>query len=112
MRSQGLGDDSFVPQVVRRWAALSIGGGHAAGVSGSGECFAWGRNDCGQLGAPASAELQPVPARIGILRGWDVRAISCGCGPRPGEAARHAVQGTAWRGAAAGAGGGVELVGV
>ena len=67
--------------MVRRWAALSIGGGHAAGVSGSGECFAWGRNDRGQLGAPASAELQPVPARIGILRGWDVRAISCGCAP-------------------------------
>ena len=24
-----------MPQVVRRWAALSTGGGHAAGVSGS-----------------------------------------------------------------------------
>ena len=71
---------------MRRWAALSISGGHAAGVSGSGECFAWGRNDRGQLGAPASAELQPVPARISILRGWDVRAISCGCALSLGRA--------------------------
>ncbi len=69
--------------MVRRWAALSIGGGHAAGVSGDGECFAWGRNDRGQLGAPASAAAQPVPARIAILRGWDVRAIACGCARGP-----------------------------
>ena len=79
-------------QVVRRWGALSIGGGHAAGVSGNGECFAWGRNDRGQLGAPACAELQPVPARISILRGWDVRAISCGCAPTLGRARVRAPQ--------------------
>lgn len=65
-------------QVVRRWAALSIGDNHAAGVSGDGECYTWGGNDLGQLGI-APGEARDVPQKMDILRGWDVRAIACGC---------------------------------
>ena len=64
-------------QVVRRWAALSIGGSHSAGVAGDGECYTWGRNDKGQLGV-AAGPSKDVPTKMDILRGWDVRAIACG----------------------------------
>ncbi|MCJ1422698.1 hypothetical protein MMC29_000578 [Sticta canariensis] len=68
---------SSIVQVVRRWAALSIGGSHSAGVAGDGECYTWGRNDKGQLGVAAGLP-KDVPAKMDILRGWDVRAIACG----------------------------------
>ena len=64
-------------QVVRRWAALSIGKRHAAGVSGDADCYTWGANTAGQLGV-APGEPKDVPMKMDILRGWDVRAISCG----------------------------------
>lgn len=64
-------------QVVRRWAAISIGEGHSAGVSGEGECYTWGQNEHGQLGW-AAGEAKDVPMKMDILRGWDVRAIACG----------------------------------
>ena len=68
---------AFAYQVVRRWAALSIGEGHSAGVSGEGECYTWGQNEYGQLGW-AAGEAKDVPMKMDILRGWDVRAIACG----------------------------------
>ncbi len=64
-------------QVVRRWAALSLGQGHSAGVGGEGEAFTWGSNSQGQLGCSAG-EPRDVPTKMDILRGWDVQAISCG----------------------------------
>ena len=64
-------------QVVRHWAALSLGGSHAAGVSRDAECYTWGCNDLGQLGYSAG-EAKHVPTKMDILRGWDVRAIACG----------------------------------
>ncbi len=64
-------------QVVRRWAALSIGESHAAGVSGDNQTYTWGCNDRGQLGV-AAGEPRDVPMKMNILRGWDVRAIACG----------------------------------
>lgn len=67
-----------MPQVVRHWAALSLGGSHAAGVSKDAECYTWGANDLGQLGYSAG-EAKHVPTKMDILRGWDVRAIACGC---------------------------------
>lgn len=63
--------------MVRRWAAISLGEGHSAGVSGDGECYTWGQNDYGQLGW-AAGEAKDVPMKMDILRGWDVRAIACG----------------------------------
>ena len=51
--------------------------GHAAGVDGSGDVYTWGRNDHGQLGVPPGAKRE-APARMSILKGWDVRAIACG----------------------------------
>ena len=63
--------------MVRRWAALSIGGAHSAGVAGDGECYTWGLNDHGQLGV-AAGPPKNVPTKMDILRGWDVRAIACG----------------------------------
>ena len=62
---------------MRKWAALSIGEGHSAGVSGEGECYTWGQNQHGQLGW-AAGEAKDVPMKMDILRGWDVRAIACG----------------------------------
>jgi hypothetical protein len=67
-------------QVVRHWAALSLGGSHAAGVSTDAECYTWGCNDLGQLGYSAG-ENKHVPTKMDILRGWDVKAIACGCVP-------------------------------
>lgn len=64
-------------QVVRRWAALSIGESHAAGVSGDNQTYTWGCNEHGQLGV-AAGEPSDVPRKMNILRGWDVRAIACG----------------------------------
>ncbi|KAK9818463.1 hypothetical protein WJX74_005654 [Apatococcus lobatus] len=66
-----------VLQVVRRWAALSLGQSHSAGVGGEGEAFTWGSNTRGQLGCSAG-EPRDVPTKMDILRGWDVQAISCG----------------------------------
>lgn len=51
--------------------------GHAAGVDGSGDVYTWGRNDRGQLGVPPGQKRE-APARMSILKGWDVRAIACG----------------------------------
>jgi len=102
----GVGPDALVPKLshpkgVRRWAALALSPGagasasaaansssstsspvssvlgHAAGVDGSGEVYTWGRNDHGQLGVPPGAKRE-APARMSILKGWDVRAIACG----------------------------------
>ena len=64
-------------QVVRHWAALSLGGSHAAGVSTDAECYTWGCNELGQLGYTAG-ESKHVPTKMDILRGWDVKAIACG----------------------------------
>lgn len=61
-------------KVARRWAALSIGGGHAAGVTGQGEVFTWGANDKGQLGAATGpGEGKDAPRRMELLVGWDVK---------------------------------------
>ena len=60
-----------------RWAALSFGDRHSVGVSGDGEVYTWGRNDTAQLGHNA-LQQQPMPMRLSVLRGIDVKAISCG----------------------------------
>lgn len=103
----GVGPDAVVPKLshprgVRRWAALALSPGpgssaasspstsvaaagaapapptgHAAGVDGSGDVYTWGRNDHGQLGVPPGQKRE-APARMSILKGWDVRAIACG----------------------------------
>jgi alpha-tubulin suppressor-like RCC1 family protein len=63
--------------VVRQWAAISFGEGHAAGVSGEGEVFTWGKNDLGQVGQSVGHD-KDVPTKMEILKGWDVRALACG----------------------------------
>ena len=104
----GVGPEAVVPKLshprgVRRWAALALSPGagsppsaastsasassssppptaatgHAAGVDGSGDVYIWGRNDHGQLGIPPGPKRE-APARMSILKGWDVRAIACG----------------------------------
>ena len=64
-----------------RWAALSFGARHSVGVSGDGEVYTWGRNDTAQLGHNA-LQQQPMPMRLSVLRGIDVKAISCGSAVR------------------------------
>jgi alpha-tubulin suppressor-like RCC1 family protein len=64
-----------------RWAALSFGARHSVGVSGDGEVYTWGRNDSAQLGHNALHQ-QPMPMRLSVLRGIDVKAISCGSSVR------------------------------
>lgn len=63
--------------MVRQWAAISFGEGHAAGVSGEGEVFTWGKNDLGQVGQNVGHD-KDVPTKMEILKGWDVRALACG----------------------------------
>ncbi|KAL4443784.1 hypothetical protein ABPG75_011521 [Micractinium tetrahymenae] len=66
-------------KVARRWAAISMGSSHAAGVTGQGEVYTWGVNDRAQLGSPAGpGESKDVPKRMELLVGWNVKAISCG----------------------------------
>ena len=67
----------LLSQVVRQWAAISFGEGHAAGVSGEGEVFTWGKNDLGQVGQNVGHD-KDVPTKMEILKGWDVRALACG----------------------------------
>ena len=64
-----------------RWAALSFGAKHSVGVSGDGEVYTWGRNDSAQLGHNA-LQQQPMPMRLSVLRGIDVKAICCGSSVR------------------------------
>ena len=64
-----------------RWAALSFGAKHSVGVSGEGEVYTWGRNDSAQLGHNA-LQQQPMPMRLSVLRGIDVKAICCGSSVR------------------------------
>lgn len=74
-----MGDSADVaePQslkVARRWAALSMSGSHAAGVTGQGEVYTWGLNDKGQLGSPAGpGDSKDVPKRMELLVGWNVK---------------------------------------
>ena len=65
------------PTGVRRWATLALGHAHGAGIDGEGGVFCWGRADHGQLGAPPG-ERRDAPARVAILKGWDVRSVACG----------------------------------
>jgi alpha-tubulin suppressor-like RCC1 family protein len=61
-------------KVARRWAALSIGSQHAAGVTGQGEVYTWGLNDRGQLGAASGpGDSKDVPKRMELLVGWNVK---------------------------------------
>lgn len=61
-------------KVARRWAAISLGGSHAAGVTGQGEVYTWGLNDKGQLGMPTGpGESKDVPRRMELLVGWNVK---------------------------------------
>ncbi len=75
--SRGVSENAYHAQVVRHWAALSLGDSHAAGVSTDAECYTWGCNDLGQLGY--MGESKQLPTKMDILRGWDVKAIACGC---------------------------------
>ncbi|GAB4814343.1 hypothetical protein N2152v2_001389 [Parachlorella kessleri] len=80
----GIGSTSDVAQpqplkVARRWAALSIGEGHAVGVTGQGEVYTWGLNDKAQMGMPIGpGKGALVPRRMELLVGWDVKAVACG----------------------------------
>jgi alpha-tubulin suppressor-like RCC1 family protein len=65
------------PAGVRRWATLALGPSHAAGIDGDGAVYCWGRADHGQLGTPPG-ERRDAPARVAILKGWDVRSVACG----------------------------------
>ncbi len=74
-----------------RWAALSFGAKHSVGVSGEGEVYTWGRNDSAQLGHNA-LQQQPMPMRLSVLRGIDVKAICCGSSVRRRPSAALPVQ--------------------
>jgi len=68
----------------------------AVGIGGDGGVYAWGSNDWGQLGVPppASSSVEggaaappatapslassPTPARVGVLKGWPVKAVAAG----------------------------------
>ncbi len=77
LSAQAYAMHALLLQVVRQWAAISFGEGHAAGVSGEGEVFTWGKNDLGQIGQNVGHD-KDVPTKMEILKGWDVRALACG----------------------------------
>ncbi|XRB21254.1 HECT domain-containing protein [Pseudoscourfieldia marina] len=71
---------------VRQWAAVDFGDAHAAGVSESGDVYAWGSFELGQLGGAQSvvpqeersAGMLAVPRRVQALDGMRALAVSCG----------------------------------
>lgn len=72
-------------QPAQRWVGLAFGDAHGAGVTDAGRVFTWGDNIARQLGqdAPpatvgAAAAGAGQPAELAVLRGLDVKLLSCG----------------------------------
>ena len=82
----GLGDtkDRETPVLVEALADVPIarvacGKNHSAAVTASGDVYAWGLNDCGQLGlGQAASKNQTTPAKVEALSGIGVTQLSCG----------------------------------
>ncbi|XP_032885474.1 probable E3 ubiquitin-protein ligase HERC3 [Amblyraja radiata] len=70
------------PQIVRRLrgipvAQITAGESHSFALSLSGAVYAWGRNDCGQLGLKDTADSHD-PCLVQQLKKLNVNYISCG----------------------------------
>ncbi|KAL6774573.1 hypothetical protein ACKKBG_A25530 [Auxenochlorella protothecoides x Auxenochlorella symbiontica] len=66
-------------KVARRWACLAMGASHTAAVTGQGEVYTWGLNDCAQLGMSSGrGPAVDTPRRMELLVGWNVRGMACG----------------------------------
>ncbi|MCL2503639.1 MAG: cell wall-binding repeat-containing protein [Coriobacteriia bacterium] len=57
------------------WKAVSVGGYYSLGIKDDGSLWAWGINDCGQLGDGTSVSRN-VPVRIGTDADW--KTVSAG----------------------------------
>ncbi|KAJ0062595.1 hypothetical protein NL108_018284 [Boleophthalmus pectinirostris] len=62
----------------KRIVQVSCGSHHSLALAHDGEVFAWGYNNCGQIGSGSTAN-QPYPRRVtGALQGRTAVSISCG----------------------------------
>ncbi|CAD7697676.1 unnamed protein product [Ostreobium quekettii] len=64
-------------QGVRRWAAISFGDYHSAGISCDGELYTWGLSSKGQLGH-RDEEARELPEKVSDLEGTEIRNVTCG----------------------------------
>ncbi|KFM29144.1 Ubiquitin-protein ligase E3A [Auxenochlorella protothecoides] len=56
-----------------------MGASHTAAVTGQGEVYTWGLNDCAQLGMSSGrGPTVDTPRRMELLVGWNVRGMACG----------------------------------
>lgn len=68
----GAGDLVTVPSPVddgSEWLMVAAGHEHSVGVQKDGSLWAWGSNDCGQLGS-GTTNMIAKPTRIGIASDW------------------------------------------
>eukprot|EP00955_Chlamydomonas_euryale_P027560 290673-Chlamydomonas_euryale.AAC.2 len=56
-----------------RWATLAFSSGHAAGLTGSGQLYTWGRNSFGQLGQAQQDECIDVPSKVEAVQTLEFR---------------------------------------
>uniref|UniRef100_A0A8C6UJ48 Regulator of chromosome condensation (RCC1) and BTB (POZ) domain containing protein 1 n=1 Tax=Neogobius melanostomus TaxID=47308 RepID=A0A8C6UJ48_9GOBI len=62
----------------KRVTQVCSGSHHSLALTHDGEVFAWGYNNCGQIGSGSTAN-QPYPRRVtGFLQGRTAMSISCG----------------------------------
>jgi alpha-tubulin suppressor-like RCC1 family protein len=63
----------FTTQAQERWAALSLGTDHSAGVSCDGRLYTWGINSSGQLGSGDQSDALALPTLLTTLQNTEVR---------------------------------------
>ncbi|XP_056457919.1 RCC1 and BTB domain-containing protein 1 isoform X1 [Gadus chalcogrammus] len=62
----------------KRFKEVACGSHHSLALTTDGEVFAWGYNNCGQVGSGSTAN-QPSPRRVaGLLQGKAVVGVACG----------------------------------